>query len=233
MDDLLEQLAAPFPPEKISWRVGSTTTDKSKGMILAYLTARDVMQRLDDVVGADKWEDYYSETASGRVICSLTLTIGDAKFGVTKSDGAGDTGFEGAKGAISDAFKRAAVKWGIGRYLYDVKAPWVPLENGYLPKGFNGNQYLKDYKSLDYMKVVRDNWSSIDFIKLNLVEKPDAALEAWRELGEDTMRALWRAPSKGGVFETSERSGIDEASAADFKRRKDAGEIPEYKGTEK
>ncbi len=233
MEDVLEQLAAPFPPEKISWRVGSTTKDKAKGMILAYLTARDVMQRLDDVVGADQWEDRYEETPSGRILCLLTIHGVKAEWGITKSDGAGDTGFEGAKGAISDAFKRAAVKWGIGRYLYDIKAPWVPLENGYLPKNFNGTQYLKDYKPLDYMKVVRDNWASIDFIKLNLEAKPDAALEAWRELGEDVMRALWRAPSKGGVFETAERSGIDEASAADFARRKAAGEIPEYKGTEK
>jgi hypothetical protein len=47
---------------------------------------------------------------------------------VVKSNGAGDTDVEGPKGALSDAFKRAAVLWGIGRYLYSLESPWVALE---------------------------------------------------------------------------------------------------------
>jgi hypothetical protein len=47
---------------------------------------------------------------------------------VVKSNGAGDTDVEGPKGALSDAFKRAAVLWGIGRYLYSLDSPWVALE---------------------------------------------------------------------------------------------------------
>ena len=45
-----------------------------------------------------------------------------------KADGAGQTDMEAEKGALSDALKRAAVRWGIGRYLYDLKAPWIVLE---------------------------------------------------------------------------------------------------------
>ena len=41
---------------------------------------------------------------------------------VTKTDGADDTTIEGAKGGISDALKRAAVQFGIGRYLYHPSA---------------------------------------------------------------------------------------------------------------
>ena len=45
-----------------------------------------------------------------------------------KADGAGDTAVEADKGALSDAFKRAAVRWGVGRYLYGMPSPWVGIE---------------------------------------------------------------------------------------------------------
>lgn len=118
-------LAAPFPPDAISWRVGSTTQDKSKGMALAYIDARDVMQRLDDVCGPAGWQCTYPH-ANGKTVCSIAIKCGDEW--VSKSDGAGDTDVEQEKGALSDAFKRAAVRWGIGRYLYDIGSPWVELE---------------------------------------------------------------------------------------------------------
>lgn len=121
----LAALAAPFPPAEIEWRVGSTTGDKSKGMALAYLTARHVMDRLDTVCGFANWQDRY-EFHGTRTVCYLSIRIGDEW--VTKADGAGDSDVEAEKGAISDALKRAAVKWGIGRYLYDLASPWVEIE---------------------------------------------------------------------------------------------------------
>jgi hypothetical protein len=47
---------------------------------------------------------------------------------VWKANGAGETQVEGKKGEYSDAFKRAAVMWGIGRYLYDLPNVWVNLD---------------------------------------------------------------------------------------------------------
>jgi recombination DNA repair RAD52 pathway protein len=126
MNQLQQELMKPFPLESVSWRVGSTNRDKSKGMALAYIDARDVMDRLDQVVGFNNWQDEYIETIKGRVICRIGIKVGDEW--IYKSDGAGDTSYEGEKGAISDAFKRAAVKFGIGRYLYSLKAPWVEVE---------------------------------------------------------------------------------------------------------
>lgn len=116
-----EALSEPFAPERVHWRIGSTTQDKKRGMALAYIDARDVMDRLDEVVGSGNWESRFRD-AAGRVVCELTI------FGVTKSDGAGDTAVEAEKGGISDAFKRAAVHFGIGRYLYRLAAPWVELD---------------------------------------------------------------------------------------------------------
>lgn len=121
---MLEKLSAPLDPNKVSWRVGSTTADKKRGMALAYIDARDVMARLDEACGAGGWQDRY-EFHGPRTICYLSIKIGDEW--ITKADGAGDSDVEAEKGAISDAFKRAAVKWGIGRYLYDIESPWVEI----------------------------------------------------------------------------------------------------------
>jgi hypothetical protein len=118
----MDALAAPFPADQIKWRVGATTKDKTKGIALAYIDARHVFDRLDEVVGNEGWQTRILETPSGRVLCELTIC------GVTKTDGAGDTGMEAEKGAISDAIKRAAVQWGIGRYLYNLPNVWCQIE---------------------------------------------------------------------------------------------------------
>jgi len=137
--DILAKLKEPFKAKEIHWRVGATnqkkvareTVDKfakpTKGIALAYINSRDVMKRLDDVVGMENWQDEYEETQQGRLICKLSVRINGEW--ISKSDGAGDTATEGEKGAISDAFKRAAVKFGIGRYLYYLGQSWVDLDN--------------------------------------------------------------------------------------------------------
>jgi hypothetical protein len=118
-------LAAPFSPASVSWRIGSTTSDKSKGMALAYLDARDVMDRLDEVCTAGGWQATYPH-AGQKTVCSIGILCGD--HWVWKSNGAGDSDIEAEKGALSDAFKRAAVLWGVGRYLYNLQSPWVEIE---------------------------------------------------------------------------------------------------------
>ena len=124
---MLDKLRAPFPSDGIHWRAQTVTQDGTKALALAYLDARDVMDRLDDVAGAENWRDAYAETPKGRIICTLEIRVAGEWIG--KSDGAGDTDVEGDKGAISDALKRAAVKWGIGRYLYDLGNVWAPCES--------------------------------------------------------------------------------------------------------
>lgn len=123
---IFDQLKAEFPRESISWRAQSVTKDGTKAMALAYIDARDVMNRLDDVCGPGGWQDRY-EVHGPKTICYLSIRV-DGEW-ITKADGAGDTDVEAEKGSISDAFKRSAVKWGIGRYLYDLDAPWVPCES--------------------------------------------------------------------------------------------------------
>lgn len=135
IEDLFTRLAEPFPPDAISWRVGNTNIDKNtnkpregqepRGMALAYLDSRDVQDRLDLVCGPHGWQDDYPHAAA-KTVCRIGVKVDDEW--IWKSDGAGDTDFEAEKGALSDAFKRAAVKWGIGRYLYGLPSPWVAIK---------------------------------------------------------------------------------------------------------
>lgn len=122
---LHQLLSAPFPPERISWlpKTLARRDGKFAALALAYIDARDVMVRLDDACGPANWQDEYQETARGRVLCTLRIKIG--KDWISKSDGSGESDIEAEKGGISGAFKRAAVKWGIGRYLYEIEAPWA------------------------------------------------------------------------------------------------------------
>jgi len=119
------KLAAPFPPTAVSWRIGSVASGGDRGMALAYLDARDVMDRLDSVCGPDGWNCRYSHV--GQItVCDIGIWNGD--YWISKADGAGQSDIEAEKGALSDAFKRAAVRWGIGRYLYHLPSPWVEIE---------------------------------------------------------------------------------------------------------
>lgn len=125
-NEIFESLKAFFAPEDIEWRVGSTDAQKTRGMALAYLDARAVMDRLDEVMGPANWRNEYKPGPNGGVICGISLRI-DGEW-ITKWDGADNTAVEPVKGGISDSFKRAAVVWGIGRYLYEFPAVWVKIE---------------------------------------------------------------------------------------------------------
>lgn len=147
-------LAAPFPAEEVSWRLGSTSKAKMRGMALAYLDARNVMDRLDDVCGPAGWQCKYSH-ANGKTVCDIGILVGGMAlptptpaFWVWKADGAGDSDIEAEKGALSDAFKRAGVRWGIGRYLYTLDSPWVEIEETF-PNSGKFKIKAGAYKELD------------------------------------------------------------------------------------
>lgn len=124
LENIQHALSRPFDVKKISWRAGPTNKDKTKGIALAYIDARDVMYRLDEVFGLD-WQNKYTH-AEKKTVCEIGVLIDGAW--IWRAGGAGDTDTEAEKGAISDAFKRAAVLFGIGRYLYDLPNTWVEID---------------------------------------------------------------------------------------------------------
>ena len=74
LEKLKQDLEMPFPANRIHWRVGATNKDKTKGIALAYLDARDVMRRLDDVCGLN-WQNRYNLADNGLLVCEIGLQI--------------------------------------------------------------------------------------------------------------------------------------------------------------
>jgi hypothetical protein len=122
-----KELRKEFPGDDIEWRI-QTAGKKANGEIwgkgLAYLTSRAVMDRLDEVCGPECWQFDVVHT-SGGFIGKIGIRVRDEW--IWKSDGADETNIEAIKGGISGAFKRAAVHWGIGRYLYNLKEYYVEV----------------------------------------------------------------------------------------------------------
>lgn len=121
-------LRAPFPFAALGWKPQATKGNRA--LAVAYIDARDVMDRLDEAVGTENWQDAYEFLPGGQVMCRLSVRIGGEW--VTKADVGGeseqpDKG-DREKAAVSDALKRAAVKFGIGRYLYSMPSQWCDYD---------------------------------------------------------------------------------------------------------
>lgn len=125
----LEKLSKPFGADCVKWRLQNLNNDKTGGYAVAYLDSRAIAQRLDDVVGQMRWKDEYKPWMPSKdnrsQLCTIYIFDDELKEWVSKSDGAEMSEIQPVKGGISDAFKRAAVKWGIGRYLYSMQPVWV------------------------------------------------------------------------------------------------------------
>ncbi len=121
-------LTAPFPADAVHWK--PLAVRGNRALAAAYLDARAVMQRLDAVFGVGGWKDAYQLVHGGSVVCTLSVKV-DSEW-IDKTDvgspseqpGDGDK----LKAAFSDALKRAAIKLGIGRYLYRLPRQWVDYD---------------------------------------------------------------------------------------------------------
>lgn len=128
------RLALPFAEDEIEWRVQQAGDKNGRlwVMVVPYVTNRAIQQRLDDVCGPENWKNEFMPGPDGGVMCGLSIRVPVQSVNmitgetietfewVTKHDGAENPTMEGGaiKGGISNAMKRAAVQWGIGRYLY-------------------------------------------------------------------------------------------------------------------
>ena len=219
-----QELERPFEPEEIHWRPGYINKQKGQCLALAYVDARNVMERLDQVMGCD-WQNRYTLDANGLLICEVGLKIdGEWRW---RSNGAGDTQVEAEKGKASDAFKRAAVQWGVARYLYQLGNTWAPVEGNRIktrpnlpdwatPKGWDKNQGRDLYS---HMQAARENYDVVATVK-DAIAAGDypAAAAALHDLDEVVKYALWRAPSFGGIWTTREREIMQSSEFQNYTR---------------
>lgn len=125
----LEKLTAPFPASLISVKAQSYSKNKDKVSLVLYLSHVDVARRLDEVDPAWSFAileqfpvDLYDRdgNVNGKThVVRASMSV----CGVVRQNyGEGDD----LKSAASDALKRCAMLFGVGRALYDAEIVWVP-----------------------------------------------------------------------------------------------------------
>jgi len=123
-------LAAPTPPEEIGTlkgrknnKAGTTSPDMS------YVTARFVAERFDTAVGPGAWQIDFRRDGSNRLYVGIGVYISEIVGWAWKWDTGEESSIEAGKGEFSDALKRAAVQWGVGRDLYPSPNKQTAREN--------------------------------------------------------------------------------------------------------
>jgi len=237
LKEIERELKKPFRPDEIEFRISAKSKDKTKGLAVAYIQNRAVQNRLDEVMGFSNWKNEFISTDNGK-ICGLSLRINDEW--ITKYDGASDTKIESTKGGISDSMKRAAVQWGIGRYLYNLPSTWVKIKN----------TYGENYEIIERPKL--PNWAlpdemkqkEPDFKEINLGIKPVIQKSKLSEDIENCINAFEKIGVKKSDLENYLCLEADTFTSKDLetlrtvyiqlyngtKKREDFFEVPETKG---
>jgi len=147
----LEDLKKEMP---FKWRVQSA--NQYGANCVAYIDARQVQDTLDEVVSPECWQVKYYEH-KGNLFCSIGIFMDILNTDeilckwVWKEDCGTESAVEKQKGEASDAFKRAAVMWGIGRFLYDqkiVKLPTKQKGNKWVAYSETKNKFITNPKDI-------------------------------------------------------------------------------------
>ena len=150
--------------------------DGRKATLLLYQDARCAMNILDSTLGSTAWQREYYE-AAGLLFCKIGIYDAETSQWLWKSDTGSKSNIEEDKGLASDAFKRAAVAWGIGRELYT--APRITIDltekdlfNGKLCQSFRvGKMEVKD--GVITALTILDKWGKERFsYSGNKIETP-------------------------------------------------------------
>lgn len=165
--ELIDKLRSPFKPEDISWKPQTVDYRAKTALAVAYADPRAYVDRLNEVFGVGGWSDEYEFTATpfnkfikgkkawkenpatedkqvpgNKVIVVATITVPEyeVKYSSTGDSDASDE--NAATSAEAQAFKRAAMKMGVGRYLYELPKVTAAFDNG---KWTNGQPTLPDW----------------------------------------------------------------------------------------
>jgi len=152
----LSRLAVPFPQDDIEWRVRESGIGQNNNKIyckvLAYITARAIQARLDDVCGPENWRNEPPAVHELRpgvvmVVTGIAIKIGDEW--ITKYDVSEPSKESPVKGAFSGAMKRAGACWSVGRYLYRLEEEFAEVSDT-RAKGYRWAQLSEKYEKRPY-----------------------------------------------------------------------------------
>ncbi len=129
LEDIKEQLKAPFALEDIDFLPKGKTERDGKTLCMAfpYADPRVYQDRLNELAYGEWSTPAPVVIAAGnKLICYVTVIL----FGVPHTDVGEATNNEENTGteAFAQAFKRACSQFGLGRYLYDLDREWVPFK---------------------------------------------------------------------------------------------------------
>jgi hypothetical protein len=127
---MIEDLSKPITDEEVEWRTQTYgTTEKGNYMqIVPHITPRVVQNRFDEAVGPFNWNMRLREVDKG-FICRISVWDYEKQQWIFKEDGASlkedkNVWSDPIKTVVSEAIKRTAVQWGIGRELYGFNNIW-------------------------------------------------------------------------------------------------------------
>jgi hypothetical protein len=169
----LKQLKKEIPYQ---WRVQSI--NDYAATCVAYIDSRDAQDLLDDVLGPENWQSDYKEV-KGNVYAGVGIKIGNEW--VWKWDCGTESKMEAEKGEASDAFKRACVKWGLGRFLYSLDIVKLKVTK------YNGKNYPLNEQT---GKAIFDKDELNNYIKLFSQNPPATTLHNHKQLGTTDKRLI-------------------------------------------
>jgi len=182
--DVWARLAAPLASEAISWRQDGKAISrdgKSIARFVAYVEANTVRERLDSIVPGE-WDltltplPPMAGEPAGEATCSFKARL--QVLGVVREDvGTG----RDYKQAATDAFKRAAVRFGIAHELYSYGQNWVELDGE--------SRYAKPVEDPAVVYARRNNGAKTTFVRTDEAV-PASAEETAQQPRANTARAL-------------------------------------------
>ena len=201
LKESLARLAEPFSLDAISWRPMVTSYKNPEAPVAkaaAYADQRAYTDRLCQLFGVDGWTRSYTVTAvtglqrelrvgtdrkfvsgQAKVLVIATVTI----HGVGTHTGTGESWCDddhSLTSAEAQAFKRACVCFGLGRYLYDLpETDWLPIDK--YSKAFKVSPQMPDW-AVPKRKLCK---SCANLIKDRTINKVHYTAQALAQRGQD------------------------------------------------
>ena len=159
-------------PDEILVRVERVNPQTLLGEIVLYKDARCDMRILDETVGPGRWQTEHV-ILDGQNYCKLSIWDEELKQWVSQMDVGVAQRFEREKSAASDALKRAAFRFGLGRELYTKpEDARVQLRRDEVKTGNDGNTYMKDEIALYVGSISYENKQITQLTVIDATGKP-------------------------------------------------------------